>query len=207
MKPFNLFATLRSIVFALVLAVGLSYAYAWTGPIGVAPTNNTPPPINQGTDDQVKSAGLSLNTLGVFGNAAITGYLDTGTVRLSNVNVAGAACSPNGALSRDASGMALSCASGVWAVTGGGTTPTGLRGIYYPLRGKTISCLSSPTTGWAMVDSNGDIFVRIQSSGWVYGTSLAGSSNAFVSVDTNGVTVHPAFPSSSADCFAPWPAS
>ncbi len=114
MKPFNLFVTLRSILLALLLAVGLSYAYAWTGPSGVAPTNNTPPPLNQGTDNQAKNAGLSLNQLGVFGNAAITGYLNAGTVQLSAVNVAGTACTPNGTISRETDGTALNCVSLVW---------------------------------------------------------------------------------------------
>ena len=44
---------------------------AWTGPTATAPNGNVPAPINVGTTDQVKNAGLSLNSLLVSGNAAI----------------------------------------------------------------------------------------------------------------------------------------
>ncbi|MCU2790359.1 shufflon system plasmid conjugative transfer pilus tip adhesin PilV, partial [Enterobacter hormaechei subsp. hoffmannii] len=45
--------------------------------------------------------------------------LSTGEVlQLDGVNTAGAVCSPNGLVSRDATGAILSCQSGVW-VSGG----------------------------------------------------------------------------------------
>jgi len=121
MKPFNLFATLRSIVFALVLAVGLSYAYAWTGPAGVAPTNNTPPPINQGGDVQTKSGQFwSTTGIGTDGGVYATGVGSFGKAQLNDVVVEGTACAPDGTLSRDTAGLVLSCQSGVWAKAGGG---------------------------------------------------------------------------------------
>lgn len=55
------------------------------------------------------------------GAVRANGRLSTGEVlQLDQVNTAGAACSPNGLISRDANGGALSCVNGVWAVPGGG---------------------------------------------------------------------------------------
>jgi len=206
---------LRSIVFAIILSLGLGYVYAWTGPTAPAPGANTLTPINVGAS-QIKTGGLQVGSLVVDVNATIAGYLNVGTLQLSSVNVAGAACSPNGALSRNASGMALSCASGVWAVTGGGTTPTGLRGIYYPLRGKTISCNSSDTTGSAMVDSNGDIFVRTTVSGWSSGMGYnwneakmthSNPNAPAVWADVNGLHTLNSTSWPGVNCFVPWPAT
>ncbi len=111
--PNNFFATLRSVLFAIILSLGLGYAYAWTGPSGVAPANNTPPPLNEGASDQLKNAGLSLNTLAVFGNALV------GKLQLSDVSIEGAVCSPDGTLSRNTTGETLACVSGVWTKGGG----------------------------------------------------------------------------------------
>ena len=60
----------------LVLVVALFIAtplFAWTGPTASPPLNNTSAPINVGTTDQVKNAGLSINSLAVFGNAILSG--------------------------------------------------------------------------------------------------------------------------------------
>lgn len=57
------------ILFAGLLAA--SALFAWTGPTATAPGNNVATPINVGTTDQVKNAGLSLNALTVFGSQYI----------------------------------------------------------------------------------------------------------------------------------------
>ena len=54
----------------LLAATALS---AWTGPTAAPPTNNVAAPINVGTTDQVKDAGLSLNSLLVSGNSLVSG--------------------------------------------------------------------------------------------------------------------------------------
>jgi len=113
--PNNFFATLRSVLFAIILSLGLGYAYAWTGPTAPAPGNNTPAPINEGAFNQLKNAGLSLNTLAVFGNALV------GKLQLSDVSIEGAACSPNGTLSRNTTGETLACVSGIWTKASGGS--------------------------------------------------------------------------------------
>lgn len=46
---------------------------AWSGPTQPPPNGNVAAPINTGTTDQVKNAGLSVNTLAVFGNQQTTG--------------------------------------------------------------------------------------------------------------------------------------
>jgi hypothetical protein len=59
-------------------------ALAWTGPTSGAPNGNVSPPINVGATDQVKNAGLALNSLAVFGNSILSGpsitYLNFGSV-------------------------------------------------------------------------------------------------------------------------------
>jgi hypothetical protein len=71
------------ILVGAVLFTGLSIALAWTGPTVAPPNGNVPAPINTGTTNQVKDAGLSVDALAVFGNAILSGtsrYLNFGTV-------------------------------------------------------------------------------------------------------------------------------
>jgi hypothetical protein len=65
------------ISFAIFLAA--SVLQAWTGPTASPPSGNVAAPINVGTTDQVKNAGLSLNALAVFGSSYIQGKLGIGT--------------------------------------------------------------------------------------------------------------------------------
>jgi hypothetical protein len=56
---------------------------AWTGPTSPPPGGNIAAPLNTGTIDQIKDAGLFLNALGVDGNAILFGasrYLSFGTL-------------------------------------------------------------------------------------------------------------------------------
>ena len=64
----------------------------------------------------------------VTGNAVrANGRLSTGEVlQLDQVNTAGAACSPNGLVSRDVNGAILSCQSGAWKESAAGTLFTTL---------------------------------------------------------------------------------
>ncbi|XDE02650.1 shufflon system plasmid conjugative transfer pilus tip adhesin PilV [Enterobacter cloacae] len=56
------------------------------------------------------------------GSVRADGRLSTGEVlQLDGVNTAGTGCSPNGLVSRDASGAILSCQSGVWKANAGST--------------------------------------------------------------------------------------
>jgi len=106
---------------------------------------------------------------------------------------------------------------------GASVAGTGLRGIWDFHRGKTITC-SVPEwpmdyTGWAMVDANGQVFVRIRGyrypgtydSGWRTGTytgydpGYAGHT-WYVTVDpTTGVTVSQNYGDPPQGCSASWP--
>ncbi|ENT8623476.1 shufflon system plasmid conjugative transfer pilus tip adhesin PilV [Salmonella enterica subsp. enterica serovar Agona] len=60
------------------------------------------------------------------GSVRADGRLSTGEVlQLDGVNTAGAVCSPNGLVSRDATGAILSCQSGVWRSSSGSTVYPG----------------------------------------------------------------------------------
>jgi hypothetical protein len=48
-------------------------ALAWSGPTANPPGNNVATPLNVGTSNQVKNAGLSVNALAVFGNTLLGG--------------------------------------------------------------------------------------------------------------------------------------
>ncbi len=70
--------TLKILLAAVVLSLGVSYAYAWTAPTDAPPAGNTPAPVNEGFNIQSKLGKLILNTniasqyptgLEVFGDA------------------------------------------------------------------------------------------------------------------------------------------
>ncbi len=59
-------------IFALsVVLLATSSVFAWTGPTATAPGANVAAPINTGTTDQVKDAGISVNSFAVFGSQYI----------------------------------------------------------------------------------------------------------------------------------------
>jgi hypothetical protein len=65
-----------------IVFIGASLVLAWTGPTSAPPNGNVSAPINVGTTDQIKNAGLGLNSLAVFGNAILSGtsrYLNFGS--------------------------------------------------------------------------------------------------------------------------------
>lgn len=63
-----------------------------------------------------------------------------------------------------------------------GSGGTGLRGVFYPLRGKSISCVAGSQAGAATVDADGNLNVGSRTSkgnwwwcgavGWCGGTSV-----------------------------------
>ena len=66
-------------VIALAITLGVTYAYAvWTGPTVAPPDGNVDAPINVGEIDQIKDGGLGVETLAVFGNSAVSGYMKVG---------------------------------------------------------------------------------------------------------------------------------
>lgn len=75
-----------SLPFFITLVVGFivmgaaSILFAWTGPTQTAPNGNVAAPINVGTTDQIKNAGLGVNSLAVYGNGYVEGNLGVGVV-------------------------------------------------------------------------------------------------------------------------------
>ena len=60
----SVFNNIKLIAIALVIAVGINYAFAdsvWFGPTDTPPGDNVSAPINAGAIDQVKVEGLSVN--------------------------------------------------------------------------------------------------------------------------------------------------
>lgn len=65
----------------------MQYAGAWTSPASAPPNGNVASPVNVGVIDQIKSAGLGINSLAVYGNAILNGasrYLNFGTTAGAN---------------------------------------------------------------------------------------------------------------------------
>ena len=62
MKNFKheLWQSAKVLAIALVLSVGVQYAFAWTGPTQAPPSGNTSAPINVSATSQVKSGGLGV---------------------------------------------------------------------------------------------------------------------------------------------------
>lgn len=128
------------------------------------------------------------------GNMTIAGTATVGQAQINTVVVENTACGSNGLVARDATGLLLSCQSGVWK-NASGSGGTGMSGILTPLKGKTISCAYTcyfdfggyGTTGtcyaYAYVDGSGAPFTKTVSSGtggwadansgWVAGFSAA----------------------------------
>ncbi len=80
MRSFTLVGS--GFVLGAILFIGASLVVAWTGPSSAPPSGNVSAPVNIGSTDQVKNAGLSVNALAVFGNAILSGasrYLNFGT--------------------------------------------------------------------------------------------------------------------------------
>jgi hypothetical protein len=104
---------------ALALFVALLIAsklFAWTGPTAIPPNGNVPAPVNVGSVNQVKSAGLGLNSLAVFGNTLLGGSIGANAY----LNF-GATSGEGGYGFRDNGGaMEYKNQGGTWAAFGGG---------------------------------------------------------------------------------------
>ena len=60
----SLLTSLKAIILALLLSVGISYLYAaWANPTDIPPNNNTPAPINVGSTGQTKTSSITATDL------------------------------------------------------------------------------------------------------------------------------------------------
>ncbi len=179
----QLFAALFILFIGLLAA---SLLQAWSGPTATAPGGNVAAPLNVGTSDQVKNAGLSVNALTVFGSSYIQNKLGVGvasplvsgdfagTIRIGNGGELCQAISA-GAVRYNASSNALEyCNGAAWQalLVSGGTGQWGVSGSdIYRQSGNVGIDTSSPAAGLDVAGT-----MRIRSSG------SAGSGN--VSGDT-----------------------
>jgi hypothetical protein len=125
------------------------------------------------------------------GNLTMTGTMTAGKTQLNDVVTENTACASNGLMARDASGLILSCQSGVWhrsSIKPGG----GQSQLWQAMAGQTIYCTSieyAPSgtayTVWygGYVDANGQPYSRIaiygvSDTGWQYGTYIQNTSVA-----------------------------
>lgn len=69
----QIFSSLKVVVLAIVLSLGLSYVYAWTAPAGTPPTGNVNAPLNTSSEVQSKTGTLRVD-LGGSG----TSFVGTG---------------------------------------------------------------------------------------------------------------------------------
>ena len=106
MRPYT--QILKTILLALLLAAGISYVYAWTGPTQAPPEGNVAAPINVGVIDQIKDAGLGVNVLAVFGQGSFGGEVIIGST--------GASCDADleGAIRYDSGSQCLQLCSTTW---------------------------------------------------------------------------------------------
>lgn len=95
----------------------------------------------------------------------------TGTAQINTVVTEGDACSPNGKVARDATGLLLSCQSGVWKSPAAGlacVTKSLSGGNYH---GSTLSCdpgytMTGGGCGWRSDGNNGFVYSIPNGNGW-----------------------------------------
>ena len=158
MHPTYSFRQLFSVLFLLFIGLlAATLLQAWTGPIATAPNGNVTAPVNAGTVDQVKNAGLSIKALTVFGSAYIQNKLGiatsapavaldvNGTVKIGN---AGEVCQSvsEGAIRYNSSSKIVEyCNGSVWGpITH--TAPTGLTITSNVFNYNIYTAAGSPTT-------------------------------------------------------------
>jgi len=76
----NLIQTLKIVTASVVLSFGISYVYAWTGPIADPPQANIDPPINVGIVEQSKAGNLDIAADLSAVNLVVTGGVGIGTI-------------------------------------------------------------------------------------------------------------------------------
>lgn len=173
--------TIKTIVLAATLSLGISFVYAWTAPT-VAPTGgNTSAPINTSAVNQTKSGTLTLNrtdgvqgleTYGTTTLATVIGNVGIGTATpgaklevAGQVKITGGAPGVNKFLTSDATGLAS------WATlpASGGSQTLSLGGNVLSISGGN----SQTFTGW---DTNtGDDLTSLTGG---TGISISGTGNS-----------------------------
>ena len=116
----------------------------------------------------VDNAGNSIQSGNVQAGSVNTGGRITSGeyVQINGWAGEGGWCPSNGLVARDGTGRLLNCVSNYWRNAIG--APSGIRGVFYPYRGQSISCSDGYTTYYGSVDSSGYPTVH-SGAGWVSG--------------------------------------
>jgi hypothetical protein len=187
----------KIVALGIIVAVGISYAFAWTGPTSTPPSGNVSSPINVGSTTQTKYGSLVLNGLSVNAATILSGALQIpiGTPTAGAVLTA-----------QDASGTVAWVAAGGSASSSGGTvfiTPTTLATVSsgVTVGWTTVSLASAgvPSTASAVLleakgnsynQPSAEIDVRANSSSPTYQLLLMGTSQ-YSSNTANGQGIFP----------------
>lgn len=82
----QILATLKILILAVILSLGLSYVYAWTAPTANPPLGNVSAPINTSATDQAKIGKLTVGGLDAGSKTiSTTGFLSGGEVLTSKI--------------------------------------------------------------------------------------------------------------------------
>ncbi len=160
----NTLNTIKILTLALVLTVGLQYAYAaWVGPVSSPPNGNTSAPINIGSTSQTKSGAIWSSFFGTTGGGYFGGSVGVGTTNpTAKLEVAG-----NIVASDPTASNQVATKGYVDAASGGG-------GSSYMAVG-TTACATGWTnayTGWAFAVSGSSyggvdgLFCSASQTGW-----------------------------------------
>ncbi len=182
---------MKVISLGLILGISIQFAQAWTSPTLPPPGGNVSGPLTNGITPQYKTGMLGVNStviptnaleVGGGGNAyiggslftagsisatsgTVTGVLTSGKVQIVDVVIENTACTPNGLVARDSTGLLLSCQSGLWKKASGGGG---------------AECYHSLFTKWV-------------TSGWFYLTLSSHASGAYVEGITSSQCVNGAW--------------
>ncbi len=111
----KIISSIKVVVLALMLTLGLSFVYAWTGPTATPPNGNVAAPLNVGSVRQAKLGSLQVNTavpgdtngLDVFGITRLFGNVEVGTALApSTVKIVDGNQGAGKVLTSDANGVA-----------------------------------------------------------------------------------------------------
>ena len=83
-KEISAIKTIQSVLIIILFTLGLSVLYAWTGPTASAPNGNIPLPLNAGTVNQVKDAGLGVTNL--VADTVTSDTVTSGAITATSIN-------------------------------------------------------------------------------------------------------------------------
>jgi len=185
----------RIITVAIILSLGASVAFAWTGPTATPPSSNISAPVNVGSTSQIKTGGLWVNSLGIDAGLTVGGKLGIGvTSPTEKLEVNGNIKLPNGVGAYGAGrvqtfspgdliGLTLNSTSRVWDLI----SIISSNPDYFAIRDNTAG------VNRLLIDENGNVGIGITPTqeldvnGKVNAASLAGA-GGYISTGSYGGT-------------------